>query len=399
MVVTDSLPLGVSQMLAQTQEIAGNLLSIVIITRNEAQNIGRCIESALAAAAWFPGTEIMLVDSASTDETIDIAHKYPISIIQLQPHWPLTPSAGRYLGTLATAGQYLLFLDGDTEVFPGWVLQSLTFLRQHPEVAGVGGTGDEVYADECGQSTGEVLHRYQVSKATAVNSLGGNGLYRRAALEKVGTFNPYLALYEEAELALRLRHAGYTLWRLPLPMAKHFSPPRGTFREAIRRFRSGYYPSSGRTLRVTFKNGLAGQFIREFLLNYAITGGYLLLGLASLVAALAGQRGWLTAWLAISVAVFAAYSVRKCSPGKAFNALVARLMVMYGLILGFVTAGKDAGQYPTDVIVVQRQPEGQPNYWHPATLEVRQAAIRERLCSRRMTDETGTDPFFRRTQT
>jgi glycosyltransferase involved in cell wall biosynthesis len=364
-------------MIAQTQELAENLLSIVIIARNEAQNIGRCIESAMAAAAWFPGTEIMLVDSASTDETIDIAHRYPIGIIQLQPHWPLTPSAGRYLGTITTAGRYILFLDGDTEVFPSWVHESLTFLCQHPEGAGVGGTGEEVYADERGHSTGEVLHRYQVSKATEVNSLGGNGLYRRAALEKVGTFNPYLALYEEAELALRLRRAGYTLWRLPFPMAKHFSLPRGTFREAIRRFHSGYYPRSGRTLRVTFKNGLAGQFIREFLLNYAMTGGYLLLGLASLAAALAGRREWLMAWLALSVAVFAAYCVRKRSAGKAFNALVARLMVMYGLILGFVTGGKDAGQYPTDIVVVQRQPEGDPDYWHPAVLEVHEAAIFE----------------------
>jgi hypothetical protein len=250
-------------------------------------------------------------------------------------------------------------------------------LRRHQEAAGVGGTGEEVYVDERGQSTGEALRRYQVSKATEVNTLGGSGLYRRAALEKVGTFNPYLALYEEAELALRLRRAGYTLWRLPFPMAKHFSLPRGTLREAIRRFRAGYYPRSGRTLRVTFENGLAGQFVREFLLNYAMTGGYLLLGLASLAAALAGRREWLMAWLALSVAVFSAYSVRKRSPGKAFNALVARLMVMYGLISGFLMGGEDGGQYPTDIVVVQHQPEGDPNYWHSAALEVHQAAICE----------------------
>lgn len=348
-------------MFDRPQGIAGNLLSIVIIARNEARNVGRCIASALAVAACLPGTEIMLVDSASSDETIDIARKYPVSAIQLRPHWPLTPSAGRYLGTLTTAGQYVLFLDGDSEVFPAWVFQALEFLRRHPEVAGADGTLDTVYADERGQSTGEVVHRIQTAEAREVKSLGGNSLYRRAALERAGTFDPYLVSWEEAELALRLRRADYTLWRFPMPIARHFSLPRGTLQETIRRFRAGFYPRSGRTLRATFKNGLAGQFVREFLLNYAIAAGYLLLGLASLGAALAGQGKWFIAWLAISAAVFAAYSVRKGSPGKAFNALVARLLVMYGLVFGFVTGGKDPGRYPTDVMVVQRQPECDPN--------------------------------------
>jgi glycosyltransferase involved in cell wall biosynthesis len=348
-------------MLEQTQGIISNLLSIVIITRNEASNVGRCIESALAIAAELPGTKIMLVDSASSDETIDIAQRYPVNVIQLQPHWSLTPSAGRYLGTLMTSGEYILFLDGDTEVIPEWVLQSLEFLRQHHEVAGTDGTLDEVYPDIHWQFSGGIVHRFQVSKAKEVKSLGGNGLYRRSTLEDVGTFNPYLVSWEEAELALRLRHAGYTLWRLPLTMARHFSLPRGTLQEIIRRFRAGYYPRSGWTLRTTYKNGLAGQFICEFLLHHVITGGYLLLGLASLVAALTGENRWFITWLAISVTIFVGYSVRDCSPVKSINAFVARLMVMYGLIFGFVTAGKDAGPYPTDVIVVQHQPEGDKN--------------------------------------
>jgi glycosyltransferase involved in cell wall biosynthesis len=364
------------QMAAQTEGVAANPLAIVIITRNEARNIGRCIESALAVAARLPATEIMLVDSASTDGTIEIARKYPINVIQLQPHWPLTASAGRYLGTLTTAGQYVLFVDGDTEVFPDWVLQALGFLYRHPEVAGAGGTLEEIYTDERGQSTGEAAHRFQCSRATEVKALGGNGLYRRAALETAGTFNPYLASMEEAELALRLRQVGYSLWRLPLPMARHFSLPRETAQETIRRIRAGYYPRCGWTLRATFKNGLAGQFIRDFLPHYIITAGYLLLGLASLVAALADQGKWLMAWSATSLAVFAVYSVRKRSPGRAFNAFMGRLMIMYGLMWGFVTGGKDAGPRPAEMIVVQHQPEGDPSHM-PSLARFEPAAPRE----------------------
>ncbi|MBW1740968.1 MAG: glycosyltransferase family 2 protein [Deltaproteobacteria bacterium] len=51
-------------------------LSVVIITYNEEQNIGRCLES----VQW--ADEIIIVDSFSTDRTIDIARKYTDKIFQ-----------------------------------------------------------------------------------------------------------------------------------------------------------------------------------------------------------------------------------------------------------------------------------------------------------------------------
>jgi len=332
-----------------------NLLAVIIITRNEAHHIEQGLDAVLREVQSIPDVEVMLVDSASTDETVDIARKFPISIIQLQPHWPRTPGAGRYLGTLATSSEYVLFLDGDTELYPGWIAQALDFMRQHPTVAGVGGTRDEFYIDEQGQPTGGIWHRYQVQQAAQTKTLGGDGLYRRSALNEVGTFHPYLALYEEAELALRLRKAGHTLWRLPLPMVKHFSQPRGTLVETIRRFQIGFYPRAGWTLRATCQNGLGGQFIREFLMNYMITSLYLLIGMMAFIPIFIGQYVWFGAWLAISMIIFVAYSVRKRSLRRAFALLAARLMVIYGLIMGFVRGGQDADRYPTDMIIVQRQ--------------------------------------------
>ena len=45
--------------------------------------------------------------------------------------------------------------------------------------------------------------------------------YRREALEKAGSFNPHLAVEEEAELGLRLLKNGWKLRVIPLPMACH----------------------------------------------------------------------------------------------------------------------------------------------------------------------------------
>jgi hypothetical protein len=82
----------------------------------------------------------------------------------------------------------------------------------------------------------------------------------------------------------------------------------------------------------------------------------LLLGLAALIIALAGQPVWLLVWLVLSLAAFTIYSFRKNGLGKAFSALVARFMVLYGTVFGFFMGRKDTGPYPTSVMVVQQQP-------------------------------------------
>jgi hypothetical protein len=55
----------------------------------------------------------------------------------------------------------------------------------------------------------------------SVETLSGTGIYRRSALEKAGTFNPWMVGEEERELGYRLRMSGYTLLRLEIPMAFH----------------------------------------------------------------------------------------------------------------------------------------------------------------------------------
>jgi glycosyltransferase involved in cell wall biosynthesis len=52
-------------------------LSVVIITFNEEQNIGRCIDSVKKVA-----DEIIVLDSFSTDQTIEIAHSHGVLIFQ-----------------------------------------------------------------------------------------------------------------------------------------------------------------------------------------------------------------------------------------------------------------------------------------------------------------------------
>jgi len=50
------------------------MISVVILTKNEEENIARCLES----VRWC--NEIIIVDDNSTDRTIEIAKKYKTAI-------------------------------------------------------------------------------------------------------------------------------------------------------------------------------------------------------------------------------------------------------------------------------------------------------------------------------
>jgi glycosyltransferase involved in cell wall biosynthesis len=84
-------------------------LSVIIITKNEAELIGQCLES----VKW--ANEIIVVDSGSTDDTTKICRRYTDKVIVTD--WPgFGPQKNRAL-SLAT-GDWVLSIDADEEVTP-----------------------------------------------------------------------------------------------------------------------------------------------------------------------------------------------------------------------------------------------------------------------------------------
>ena len=70
-------------------------LSYVIIGKNAQSSIARLLDSVLAHTPSRLSAEIIYVDSASTDRTIEIVTQYPVTIVQLSADQPLCASAGR----------------------------------------------------------------------------------------------------------------------------------------------------------------------------------------------------------------------------------------------------------------------------------------------------------------
>ncbi len=98
----------------------GPICSIIIRSFNEEKHIGKLLEG-IQKQTILSNIEVILVDSGSTDGTVDIASKYGVLLVQITPE---EFSFGRALnkGCDAAKGKYLLFASAHIyPVYTDWV--------------------------------------------------------------------------------------------------------------------------------------------------------------------------------------------------------------------------------------------------------------------------------------
>src|SRR5215218_6568899 len=154
-------------------------LAVVVITRNQASTIGPLIRSVLSAAEGLAPFEIVVVDSASDDDTVRIAQQFPVRIVRLDPGHRLTAAAGRYVGFHRTRADRVLFVDGDMELCSGWLSLAVEVLDADESIGG--GTGIVLGPGEPGPASIGAVDRPKISELTC-RDVGGIGLYSRPAM-------------------------------------------------------------------------------------------------------------------------------------------------------------------------------------------------------------------------
>lgn len=94
--------------------------SVVVTCFNQSAFIRETIES--ACAQTYPAKQIIVVDDASTDDSLSILDDYREKISLIACRENAGPSAARNLGAASAEGDYLVFLDGD-DVLQPWALE------------------------------------------------------------------------------------------------------------------------------------------------------------------------------------------------------------------------------------------------------------------------------------
>lgn len=192
----------------------------VLIGRNEGARLIACLESAVASGL----SPLVYVDSGSTDGSIDAARAAGAEVVLLDSDAPFTAARARNAGLARLAErpdppEFVQFVDGDCALREGWIATATAFLTAHPEVAAVCGRRRERFPEASIYNA--LIDREWDAPTGEVRACGGDVLMRTAAIEAAGRYNPALIAGEEPELCVRLRRAGWTIWRLDAEMTWH----------------------------------------------------------------------------------------------------------------------------------------------------------------------------------
>jgi GT2 family glycosyltransferase len=227
------------------RDIIGNpLVSIIIPTKDQLKILKNCIES-IKRRTTYKNYELILVDNNSTDpESLEYIHNLDLFVLNYNEDFNF--SKINNFATRHANGDYLVFLNNDTEVIsPDWI-QALLEHAQRPEVGAVG--CKLLYPDKSIQHAGVILglspdpmtgvaghifnrfsyedHGYfglinVIRNYSAVTAAAM--MIRKDLFEKVGGFNEDLAVcYNDVDLCLRLRENGYLIVYTPYAELYHY---------------------------------------------------------------------------------------------------------------------------------------------------------------------------------
>ena len=199
--------------------------SIVIPAHNHAAVTRRCLDAVFATTSGGDDVEVIVVDDASTDETASIlAAENRITVVSLSDNAGFALACNA--GARAASGDYLVFLNNDTEPQPGWLDALVRYGDARPRVAVVG--SKLLFPDGTLQHAGVVIchdlhprHLYagfpgdhpaaNRSRRFAAVTFA-SALVRRGAFADARGFDPvFVNGLEDVDLCLRLQDAGWEI--------------------------------------------------------------------------------------------------------------------------------------------------------------------------------------------
>lgn len=204
--------------------------SIIIPAKNEAANIGRCLDSIMNVEWDRSQYEVIVVDNGSSDSTVDIVREKGAQVF-VKPE--LTISGLRNFGAQQASGQILAFLDADCAVTPHWLSAASLYLNDTDKIAAF---GSPVIVPEGGTWVQKAWFnvRGKPGLVVDVNWLESANLFvKRQAFLAVNGFNEALITCEDYDLTQRLKSVGRLVSDYRV-MAVHYREP-ATVREFIKK--------------------------------------------------------------------------------------------------------------------------------------------------------------------
>ncbi|MDA8179768.1 MAG: glycosyltransferase family 2 protein [Deltaproteobacteria bacterium] len=221
------------------------LFSVIILNWNGRHLLGECLESIFLQS--FRDFESIVVDNGSTDGSVEwLKERWgeEIAVVALPSN--LGFAGGNNAGIRIACGKYVVLLNNDTAVDPGWLAALAEAARRHPDAGmftpkilnyyrrdEIDNTGLVIYPD--GLARGR--HRLERDdgrfdeEGEALVPSGCAGVYKKEMLDRIGLLDDtFFAYGEDVDLGLRGRWAGWGCFYVPSAVVYHkYSATTGAY--------------------------------------------------------------------------------------------------------------------------------------------------------------------------
>jgi len=211
-------------------------LSVIVPAHNGSAVLVQSLDALAASSLDRDRWELIVVDDASTDDTVAVAARHADRIVRLAPR-PSGPSYARNRGVEVARGDIVVFVDADVCVHHDTLELFVAAFDAEPDVAAIFGSYDnDPSAPGIVSQYRNLLHHYvhQRSGGPAETFWAGCGAVRRLAFIEAGGYNEWhfsRPQIEDIELGHRLRDLDYRILLRPEIQARHLK--RWTFARMI----------------------------------------------------------------------------------------------------------------------------------------------------------------------
>lgn len=170
------------------------LFSIIIPSYNRLHTLPATIESVMKQT--YSDFEIIVADDGSTDGTANWVKKENDDRIKYIYQTNAGVCAARNKGASIANGEYLIFLDSDDQVLPGWL---------------------EDFKHEIDQKSADVVYCKRIINGETTDGTGYQGFLagtfaiRHELFKQIGGYDEVLKFGENTELKWRIQQAGFSL--------------------------------------------------------------------------------------------------------------------------------------------------------------------------------------------
>ena len=182
--------------------------------------------------------ELIVVDNASTDESLAIARSYVgrerYTLIENDHNTGFSAAVNQ--GIRAAKGEYVVMFNNDAFAEPDWLaeliaaaeqderifaVQSLMIRHFERDIADDAGDYVTLFGWACKRGDGFPWRRYQKPQRI-FSACGGASLYRKKILDEIGWFDElFFAYFEDVDLSWRANSLGYKNWYCPSAKCYH----------------------------------------------------------------------------------------------------------------------------------------------------------------------------------